>query len=538
MRQLCGWLALSVGLARMLLGLALPVAPCPPGDAAAQDCAEERVAALMSWAENSDLYAPRLQTGQVNGMRGLLASKQIKKGGLLMSIPRAMALAVHEGAPCPFPMFMGDAEWNTFPEDVQLAALLLYHAKLGLHSDWYPYIQALPTHFDTLGHWTPPQLAELQLGSTTTELDFLSQVEQSREVLQQLHETYRRSKFSQRFNVTLEDRLWAVDCVHSRSVEVPKPFNWLQPALTSTAMLIAAGIFGLSPVRKRPRSKTMLNLTLLALVLTAGPVVYSIILYGASQPGGQTGTALLPLFDILNHDVKQEGTWLSSSWTGNSFRITAATEGFEPGQEATISYGKKPNEAFLLHYGFVDTSYKSDFYSADLLEYVVQQENVPAARVDALAADHKLHTAIESVSLKKGGAGREVIRALRFLLATPDEVQEAEEAGRSTGQWLADILEYRQLPTAMTPFNYITLSNATEMRVQQVLHHFCSFVLKSKPTSVKADEAELSELSKHQLMSQNEARQLLAIQFRYGKKKILQSCIRKHQKLATLLSGG
>lgn len=78
--------------------------------------AEERVAALMSWAENSDLYAPRLQTGQVNGMRGLLASKQIKKGGLLMSIPRAMALAVHEGAPCPFPMFMGDAEWNTFPE--------------------------------------------------------------------------------------------------------------------------------------------------------------------------------------------------------------------------------------------------------------------------------------------------------------------------------------------------------------------------------------------------------------------------------------
>lgn len=78
--------------------------------------AGERVAALMSWAENSDLYAPRLQSGQVNGMRGLVATKKIKKGGLLMSIPRAMALAVHEGAPCPFPMFMGDAEWNTFPE--------------------------------------------------------------------------------------------------------------------------------------------------------------------------------------------------------------------------------------------------------------------------------------------------------------------------------------------------------------------------------------------------------------------------------------
>ena len=78
--------------------------------------AEERIAALMSWAENSYLYAPSLQTGDIDGMRGLLATKHIRKGGLLMSVPRAMAMAVHEGDPCPFPMFMGDAEWNTFPE--------------------------------------------------------------------------------------------------------------------------------------------------------------------------------------------------------------------------------------------------------------------------------------------------------------------------------------------------------------------------------------------------------------------------------------
>ena len=66
--------------------------------------------------------------------------------------------------------------------------------------------------------------------------------------------------------------------------------------------------------------------------------------------------------------------------------------------QATISYGKKPNEAFLLHYGFVDTSYKADFYSADLLEYLVQQEAVPAARVTALAANQELHRALELVS--------------------------------------------------------------------------------------------------------------------------------------------
>ena len=70
----------------------------------------------------------------------------------------------------------------------------------------------------------------------------------------------------------------------------------------------------------------------------------------------------------------------------------------------------------------------------------------------------------------------------------------------------------------------------------QVLHKFCSFVLKSKPTSVKADEAEISKLYTLKPSTQTEQRRLLAIQYRFGKKKILQSCIRKHQKLAKLLS--
>ena len=75
---------------------------------------------------------------------------------------------------------------------------------------------------------------------------------------------------------------------------------------------------------------------------------------------------------------------------------------------------------------------------------------------------------LPQMSLKKGGADKDVIRALRFLLATPEELQKTERAGQSTGQWVSDILEYRQMPTAMTPFNYITLSDATELRVQEV----------------------------------------------------------------------
>ena len=66
--------------------------------------------------------------------------------------------------------------------------------------------------------------------------------------------------------------------------------------------------------------------------------------------------------------------------------------------QATISYGQKPNEAFLLHYGFVDTSYKADFYSTDLLEYVQQRYNIPEERVAGLAQEEKLYKSVESVS--------------------------------------------------------------------------------------------------------------------------------------------
>lgn len=70
------------------------------------------------------------------------------------------------------------------------------------------------------------------------------------------------------------------------------------------------------------------------------------------------------------------------------------------------------------------------------------------------------------------------------------------------------------------------------MECSQALHKFCSHVLNSKPTSVKADQTELQELQKQNSDTDQSRRKVLALQYRIGKKKILQSCIRKHQRLA------
>ena len=83
---------------------------------------------------------------------------------------------------------------------------------------------------------------------------------------------------------------------------------------------------------------------------------------------------------------------------GISLHFTTALTSL-PLLQATISYGLKPNEAFLLHYGFVDTSYKSDFYSADLLEHVQQQYGVSEDRVEGLAQNQQVYKSVESVSV-------------------------------------------------------------------------------------------------------------------------------------------
>ena len=41
-------------------------------------------------------------------------------------------------------------------------------------------------------------------------------------------------------------------------------------------------------------------------LLTLGPWLWWFMLNGASKPGGPDDTALLPLVDMLNHDVRQE----------------------------------------------------------------------------------------------------------------------------------------------------------------------------------------------------------------------------------------
>ena len=55
-------------------------------------------------------------------------------------------------------------ELRELDEWLSLVLVLIYEYGQGEKSSWYPYLDILPTNFDTLAFWTPQELAEL-LGS-------------------------------------------------------------------------------------------------------------------------------------------------------------------------------------------------------------------------------------------------------------------------------------------------------------------------------------------------------------------------------------
>lgn len=76
----------------------------------------------------------------------------------LLSIPCSDLLTVQNSdLPKRIPnAFDGLDHWTS------LVLVMIYEAGRGEDSKWWPYLQLLPTEFDTLMYWTPAELAELQ----------------------------------------------------------------------------------------------------------------------------------------------------------------------------------------------------------------------------------------------------------------------------------------------------------------------------------------------------------------------------------------
>lgn len=172
----------------------------------------------MEWGVEQGVWCPGWTIKeQSSGDRCAIATEEIEEGAVLCRVPRMSAWVVTEDEPPRVPAsFLYPGYWLS--DDVKsekgwflkLAAKLLYEKHLGVGSKWFPYIQMLPTHIDTLVHWSDRELLELQSPR------LMEEVQQSRAWLEEAHAEF-CSFLALSAPVPFEEFRWALDCVRSRT---------------------------------------------------------------------------------------------------------------------------------------------------------------------------------------------------------------------------------------------------------------------------------------------------------------------------------
>ncbi|KAF7322034.1 Ribosomal lysine N-methyltransferase 4 [Mycena kentingensis (nom. inval.)] len=115
--------------------------------------------------------------------RGAVALCDIPENHVLFKIPRTLLLSEDTST---LPQQIGAEEWKRRKMQVGWAGLILcmmWEAARGTESKWGPYLDSLPTHFDTPMFWSEEELAELKgtsiadkLGKADAERDFVEKV--------------------------------------------------------------------------------------------------------------------------------------------------------------------------------------------------------------------------------------------------------------------------------------------------------------------------------------------------------------------------
>lgn len=160
-----------------------------------------------------------------DGNRAVVSKQAIRAGEVICRVPASAAWLVSFDEPPAVPdSFVSQTFWNSVDVQekekwwfVKLAVRLLYERSLGDQSNWAPYVSMMPSHVETLVHFSEEELEELQNSRL------------KRQVLGEqawLRESYDRLRLalSCSDSVSFQDWRWALDCVRSRTFKVQDDF--------------------------------------------------------------------------------------------------------------------------------------------------------------------------------------------------------------------------------------------------------------------------------------------------------------------------
>ena len=325
---------------------------------------------------------------------------------MLVRCPANLAFAVPPGAPNPFPGFVPDETWSRpnlgspagdaassdaahdsrrQAQEFRAALVLLHERSLGAASRWAPYLAHLPTKYDLLSCWTDAQLSELRC----------AELEESARAQRRENEKAHAAVASCDAAthacacLTYEDMEWGLDTVRSRGFlgEYPETFTSAPESAPHPPYLMRRVDDDGASAKEVP------------------------------------STFVLPQLDAFNHLSERGGaTKLCFDKASNAYTLRAARD-MRVGDEATISYGPRPNAYLLLRFGFAVFDSPDEFVTlpgcADELEWLM-----PGSAREADLYAENLHHAIRNARLDRDGkANTNLLWALRVLLASDEEYE-------------------------------------------------------------------------------------------------------------------
>ncbi|XP_078144754.1 SET domain-containing protein 4 [Centroberyx gerrardi] len=322
-------------------------------------CHQQQYVCLMKFLHQRGFTSTLLQPSHFTDTgRGLQAQKTIKPGQLLISLPESCLLTTSTV----LDSYLGTYIKSWKPRLSPLLALCVFlvcERHRGEASDWFPYIDVLPTSYTCPAYFPDDVMAVLP---TSVQRRALEQREAVLEIHSSNQDFFRSLQpiLSQPMEevLTYEALRWAWCSVNTRSVFMSRP------------------------------SSHFLS--------------------------GQDVYALAPFLDLLNHrpDVQVSASFSDVS---GCYEIRSVA-GIRRFQQAFINYGSHDNQRLLLEYGFVapGNPHSVVYVETDLLCEVLRGDRSLEQKIKFLKENNFLH----NLTVSSEGPSWRLMTALR-LLALP-----------------------------------------------------------------------------------------------------------------------
>ena len=496
---------------------------------------QKEISSLLDWAKTAAniQQAPSIALQADDDAAGLgwFATATIQPNTVLLSVPSSVALTVENPGEGPDDagvaknLFSSDNDGRKMFRDdmpwfVQMSLYLfkldqLDSVKNGV--DMRPWLDCLPRQFDTPIHWSATERAALQY-------PYMQDAVQRQETTWRSHHQ-RLVAAIVGTHLSWDDFLWGCECARSRAFSGGYTGTAFNPLIYAFTLLLVTVYVGLHLG------------TLEQAANGAGVVLCASILKDFVLPKlfKTKKYVICPVIDMTNHQSKfpNKVAEVAFEYFANAYSLaSSSSSSVAAGDQVYISYGARSNDQLLQYYGFVETDNPHDVYvmpslrewdigaleeacgrsfAAGRLEKL-DRAGLLGSSVDSLceddenAADEVANAAGGVVLTRSGGIDPAVLQALRALVSTEAEW---EAAGQAIGNFAEELSGGKE----------------NERCARLAARRAIELELEAKETTVEEDKKRLMQMESMKGLDTSRA-DILALQFRIEKKKLLEEAIR------------